>query len=53
MRFGLLNFFGTCRGNKSEQGVVKKQLDCMKAAEDMGFDSIWPLNVLWSTFCAN
>ena len=41
MKFGLLNFFEHAAGNKSEQQIVKEQLDCMRAAEDMGFDSIW------------
>jgi natural product biosynthesis luciferase-like monooxygenase protein len=41
MKFGMLHFFEHPAGNKSEQQIVREQLDCMRAAEDMGFDQIW------------
>lgn len=41
MKFGILNFFEHAATGKSEYQVVKEQLDCMRLAEDMGFDSIW------------
>ncbi len=41
MKFGMLHFFEHPAGGKSELQVVREQLDCMRAAEDMGFDSIW------------
>ena len=41
MKFGVLHFFEHPAGGKSEHQIVREQLDCMRAAEDMGFDSIW------------
>ena len=41
MKFGMLHFFEHPAGGKSERQIVREQLDCMRAAEDMGFDSIW------------
>ena len=41
MKFGMLHFFEHPPGGKSERQIVREQLDCMCAAEDMGFDSIW------------
>ena len=41
MKFGMLHFFEHPAGNKSEHQIVREQLDCMRAAEDMGFDYIW------------
>jgi natural product biosynthesis luciferase-like monooxygenase protein len=41
MKFGVLNFFEHAAGGKTEHQIVKEQLDCMRAAEDMGFDSVW------------
>ena len=41
MKFGMLHFFEHAAGGKTEQQIVREQLDCMRAAEDMGFDSIW------------
>jgi alkanesulfonate monooxygenase SsuD/methylene tetrahydromethanopterin reductase-like flavin-dependent oxidoreductase (luciferase family) len=41
MKFGMLHFFEHAAGGKTEHQIVREQLDCMRAAEDMGFDSIW------------
>jgi luciferase family oxidoreductase group 1 len=41
MKFGMLHLFENPIG-KSEHQIVKEQLDLMRAAEDFGFDSIWP-----------
>jgi len=41
MRFGVLHFFEHPVGGKSEHQIVREQLDCMRAAEDLGFDYIW------------
>jgi len=41
MKFGMLHLFENPIG-KSEHQIVKEQLDLMRAAEDLGFDSIWP-----------
>ena len=41
MKFGMLHFFEHPAGGKSEHQIVREQLDCMRAAEDMDFDSIW------------
>ena len=41
MKFGMLHFFEHPAGGKSERQIFREQLDCMRAAEDMGFDSIW------------
>lgn len=41
MKFGMLHLFENPAG-KSEYQIVKEQLDLMRAAEDYGFDSIWP-----------
>ena len=41
MKFGILHFFEHAAGGKTEHQIVREQLDCMRAAEDMGFDSIW------------
>lgn len=41
MKFGLLHFFEHAAGGRSEHQIVREQLDCMRAAEDMGFDSLW------------
>lgn len=41
LRFGMLHLFEN-PVNKTEHQVVKEQLDLMRAAEDLGFDSIWP-----------
>jgi natural product biosynthesis luciferase-like monooxygenase protein len=41
MKFGVLHFFEQATSGKNEHQVIKEQLDCLRAAEDMGFDSIW------------
>jgi natural product biosynthesis luciferase-like monooxygenase protein len=41
MKFGVLHFFEHAAGGKSERQIVREQLDSMRAAEQMGFDSIW------------
>lgn len=41
MKFGMLHFFEQPAGAKRERQILKEQLDCMRLAEDMGFDSIW------------
>ncbi len=41
MRFGMLHLFENPIG-KSEHQIVKEQLELMVAAEDYGFDSVWP-----------
>jgi luciferase family oxidoreductase group 1 len=41
MQFGMLHLFENPI-NKTEHQIVKEQLGLMQAAEDLGFDSIWP-----------
>lgn len=41
MKFGMLHLFENPI-DKTEHQIVKEQLDIMRAAEDYGFDSIWP-----------
>jgi luciferase family oxidoreductase group 1 len=41
MKFGMLHLFENPVG-KTEYQIVKEQLDLMRAAEDLGFDSVWP-----------
>jgi len=41
MKFGMLHFFEHPAGGKTERQVMSEQLDCLHAAEEMGFDSIW------------
>lgn len=41
MKFGMLHLFENPAG-RTEHEIVKEQLDLMRAAEDLGFDSIWP-----------
>jgi luciferase family oxidoreductase group 1 len=41
MQFGMLHLFEN-PVHKTEHQIVKEQLDLMQAAEDLGFDSIWP-----------
>src|SRR5208282_1438641 len=41
MKFGMLHFFEDPAGGKSEHQIVREQLDYMRAAEEMGFDSVW------------
>ena len=41
MKFGMLHLFENPI-DKTEHQIVKEQLDLMRAAEELGFDSIWP-----------
>jgi luciferase family oxidoreductase group 1 len=41
MEFGMLHLFENPIG-KTEEQIVREQFDLMRAAEDLGFDSIWP-----------
>lgn len=41
MKFGMLHLFEN-PVSKTEYQIVKEQLALMRAAEDLGFDSIWP-----------
>ncbi len=41
MRFGMLHLFENPVG-KTEHQIVREALDLMVAAEDLGFDSVWP-----------
>jgi natural product biosynthesis luciferase-like monooxygenase protein len=41
MKFGVLHFFEHAAGGKSERQIVREQLESMREAEQMGFDSIW------------
>jgi alkanesulfonate monooxygenase SsuD/methylene tetrahydromethanopterin reductase-like flavin-dependent oxidoreductase (luciferase family) len=41
MRFGMLHLFENPI-DKTEHQIVKEQLELMHAAEELGFDSIWP-----------
>jgi alkanesulfonate monooxygenase SsuD/methylene tetrahydromethanopterin reductase-like flavin-dependent oxidoreductase (luciferase family) len=41
MHFGMLHLFENPIG-KSEHAIVHEQLALMRAAEDLGFDSVWP-----------
>ena len=41
MRFGMLHLFENPVG-KTEHEIIHEQMELMRAAEDLGFDSIWP-----------
>jgi natural product biosynthesis luciferase-like monooxygenase protein len=41
MKFGVLHFFEHPAGGKTERQIIAEQLDCLRAADEMGFDSIW------------
>lgn len=41
MRFGMLHLFKNPIG-KSEHEIIHEQIALMRAAEDLGFDSVWP-----------
>ncbi len=41
MRFGMLHLFENPIG-KSEHEIIHEQIALMRAAEDLGFDSVWP-----------
>ncbi len=54
MKFGMLHLFENPLG-KSEYEIVHEQLTLMRAAEDYGFDSIWPAEHHFSEYgyCAS
>jgi len=54
MKFGMLHLFESPMG-RSEHQVMKEQLDLMRSAEDLGFDSIWPAEHHFSEYgyCAS
>ncbi len=41
MKFGMLHLFESPAG-KTEHEIIKEQLELMRSAEDLGFDSVWP-----------
>lgn len=41
MRFGMLHLFENPAG-KTEHRIIHEQMELMRAAEDLGFDSVWP-----------
>jgi len=41
MRFGMLHLFEN-PVHKTEHEIIHEQMDLMKAAEEVGFDSVWP-----------
>jgi luciferase family oxidoreductase group 1 len=41
MRFGMLHLFENPAG-KTEHQIIHEQMALMRAAEDLGFDSVWP-----------
>jgi alkanesulfonate monooxygenase SsuD/methylene tetrahydromethanopterin reductase-like flavin-dependent oxidoreductase (luciferase family) len=54
MKFGMLHLFENPIG-KSEHDIVHEQLTLMRAAEDYGFDSVWPAEHQFSEYgyCAS
>ena len=54
MRFGMLHLFENPIG-KTEYQTVKEQLELMIAAEEYGFDSVWPAEHHFTEygFCAS
>jgi natural product biosynthesis luciferase-like monooxygenase protein len=54
MRFGMLHLFENPRG-KTEYSIIHEQLALMRAAEDLGFDSVWPAEHHFSEYgyCAS
>jgi natural product biosynthesis luciferase-like monooxygenase protein len=54
MQFGMLHLFENPIG-KSEHTIVHEQLALMRAAEDLGFDSVWPAEHHFSEYgyCAS
>ncbi len=41
MKFGMLHLYAN-PGNLSERQAIREQLELMRAAEDLDFDSVWP-----------
>ena len=54
MKFGMLHLFEAPRG-RSDKELVDEQLAIMQAAEDFGFDSLWPAEHHFTEygFCAS
>ncbi len=54
MKFGMLHLFES-PANKTEHEVMKEQLELMRSAEDLGFDSVWPAEHHFSEYgyCAS
>ncbi len=54
MKFGMLHLFESPMG-RSEEQMLKEQVALMQAAEDLGFDSVWPAEHHFSEygFCAS
>jgi natural product biosynthesis luciferase-like monooxygenase protein len=54
MKFGQLHLFESPAG-KTEYQVVKEQIELMRSAEDLGFDSVWPAEHHFSEYgyCAS
>jgi len=54
MKFGMLHLFES-PAEKTEYQVMKEQLDLMRSAEDLGFDSVWPAEHHFSEYgyCAS
>lgn len=54
MKFGMLHLFESPRG-RSEREMVHEQIALMEAAEDFGFDSVWPAEHHFTEygFCAS
>ncbi|HTY55572.1 MAG TPA: LLM class flavin-dependent oxidoreductase [Candidatus Binataceae bacterium] len=54
MKFGMLHLFESPMG-RTEYQVMKEQLDLMRSAEDLGFDSVWPAEHHFSDYgyCAS
>ncbi len=54
MKFGMLHLFENPAG-KSEHQVLKEEMNLMRGAEDLGFDSVWASEHHFSEygFCAS
>ena len=54
MRFGMLHLFENPI-EKSEREIIREQMQLMRAAEDLGFDSVWPAEHHFSEYgyCAS
>jgi natural product biosynthesis luciferase-like monooxygenase protein len=54
MKFGMLHLFESPMG-RSDDEMVREQIELMEAAEELGFDSVWPAEHHFSEygFCAS
>ena len=54
MRFGMLHLFENPI-EKTEHQIIHEQMELMRAAEDLGFDSVWPAEHHFSEYgvCAS